>query len=284
MPKKPVVAFQVTDVPTSMAFYTKLPGFTLAESPAQDIAYILDPDNDPFLLLGPQAGDAAQYLAERHFILKPGERLNFVYPNLEMMQAVLQQPGMKDAHIIERCWGGHTLILQDPDGFVLEFITRAERSSEESLSLYMQCVPELEKALLNLSEDDLNRSLTADSWSIRRIVHHLADSETIFCWWMKLALSESGRTFVQYFPSNNDPLSGLSSPTRPIEPSLDVIRAMHAHIAQLAQSLPDALERYTVDEEGNKVTFRDLISIILAHTAEHLDEIEAIRHEHHVEG
>jgi uncharacterized damage-inducible protein DinB len=138
----------------------------------------------------------------------------------------------------------------------------------------------LEKALLNLSEDDLNRSLTADSWSIRRIVHHLADSETIFCWWMKVALSESGRTFMQHFPTSNDPLSTLSSPTRPIEPSLDLIRAMHAHIAQLAQRLPDALERYTVDSEGGKTTFGDLISIILSHTGEHLDEIEAIRNAH----
>lgn len=283
MSKKPVVAFLVADVPNSTAFYTNLPGFTLAESPAQDIAYIFDPDDEPFLLVGSQASDATPYLAEQHFILKPGEQLNFVCPNLETLQAVLQQSGMRNAHIVERRWGGHKLTLHDPDGFVLEFITRAERSLKETLSLYIGCGAELEKALLNLSENELNLSLTPDSWSIRRIVHHLADSETIFCWWMKLALSESGRIYKYNYPANNDPLSALSSPTRPIEPSLNLIHAMHAHIAQLAQNLPDALERYTVDDEGNKATFGDLISIILSHTAEHLDEIEAIRLAHHVE-
>lgn len=277
MSKKPVVAFLVSDVPKSVAFYAKLPHFTLGESSTQNIAYVIDPDDEPFLLVGPHAGDATPYLAEQHLILKPGERLNFVYPNLETMQAVLQLPEMQDTRIVERRWGGHKLAVQDPDGFVLNFITRPIRTPEETLSLYVESVTEIEKVLLNLSEDNLNQSLTDDSWSIRRIIHHLADSETIFCWWMKVALSESGSTFMQHFPAANEPLSAISSPTRPIEQSLDLIRAMHAHIAQLIQNIPDAFERYTVDTEGDKTTFGNIVSMLLRHIAEHLDEIEAIR-------
>ena len=280
MLKKPQIAFLVSDLSTSVSFYQQLPSFTIAEHPVQDVVYVIDADDDPFLLVGPLASDVAAYLAVEHFILKPGEQLHFAYHDLQMLRYVLQHPQVKGAQIVERRWGGHKLTVQDPDGFILTFFVRPKRSSEETLSLYIESVAELEKALLNLSEDDLNLSLTSDSWSIRRIVHHLADSETIFCWGMKLALSESGRIFKQYFPDSNDPLSALSSPTRPIQPSLDLIRAMRAHIAQLALDIPDAMERYTVDAEGDKATFGNLASMLLRHMAEHLDEIEAIRLAH----
>jgi catechol 2,3-dioxygenase-like lactoylglutathione lyase family enzyme len=277
---KPQVAFLVKDVPTSVAFYASLPGFTIADSPAQHTALILDPDDDPFLLVGPQRDDATPYLAEHGFILTPGESLNFLYPDLEGMQAALQRQGRTDVQIIEQRWGGRKLEAPDPDGFILTFLVDANHTPEEELSLYIGCVAELEQVLLDLSDNDLNLSLVPDSWPIRRIVHHLADTETLFCWWMKAALSESGRTFTQNWPAGNDPLSAISYATRPIEPSLDLIRAMHAHIAQLAQTLPDAWERYTVSDVEGKRTFGSLVSLVLRHMAEHIDEIEAIRRVH----
>jgi catechol 2,3-dioxygenase-like lactoylglutathione lyase family enzyme len=77
-PAKPGLAMPVADVATSTAFYIDYLGCTLAkQQPAPDIAHLIDPNGDSFLLVGPQAGDPTPFLNEQAYIAKPRETFQF---------------------------------------------------------------------------------------------------------------------------------------------------------------------------------------------------------------
>jgi hypothetical protein len=68
---------------------------------------------------------------------------------------------------------------------------------------------------------------------------------------------------------------------RPIESSLALFRAIHEHIEQLVQHIPDAWDRYCIEENRErKVSFGQLIVGITRHAQEHVDEILEIRRVH----
>jgi catechol 2,3-dioxygenase-like lactoylglutathione lyase family enzyme len=281
-PVKPSFALPVADLTASITFYTDCLGFTLADQqPAADAAQIIDSDGDPLLLVGPQAGDVTPYLAESHLSLKPGSRLNFRGGDLDTRRSAFLQRGLTDVQVVETRWGSRSLIVKDPDGYVLDFVAPAHYSPEEGLELYASGPQELEAAVAGLSEADLNLARAEGEWSIRAIVHHLAGTETLFLQSMEMALAESGRTYHPNWTAGNEVIAReLDYAGRPIEPALAFIRAVHAHIVELAHHVPGAWERYVQEPSGNTRSFGDSVTLIFTHTLEHVDEILDIRRIH----
>ncbi len=281
MSKQAELALFVPDLTEAIKFYVEMLGFTCSEQyPSTDVAQITGTDDVPFLLAGPDAGDVTPYLTEPHFNVKPDDVLTFPITDLDALHAKLREK-YANVELVEKRWGDRSFDIYDPGGYHLRFYTETQRSEQESLTLYMAGIDELEAAVANLSESDLELSLRADSWTIRYIVHHLADTETLFVWWLKAALVESGRTYTQNWPSSNDVVAvSLQHEKRTIAPSVALVRATRTHIAQLIPCIPDAWEHYTQDEHGEKMTVRALINLLAAHSLEHIDEIVAIRHKH----
>jgi uncharacterized glyoxalase superfamily protein PhnB len=272
----------VANLATSIAFYIDCLEFKLGKRPSHDMAEIIAAEDDVMLLAGPQAGDVTQYLAERHIILKPGDDqlLHFPSEDLDTLRSKLLQRSLVNMKLIETRWGDRMIELQDPDGYRLQFYTHAQHSPEETLAWYMRGVDELGAALSGLADADLDLTREPGAWSIRHIVNHLADSETLFVWWMKLALSEPGRRYRQNWPTTNEATSSLGHEKRDITPSLALIRANRSHILQIAQHVPNAFECSTLDEGGHKTSFGDLISLVTSHALEHIDEIMQTRQVH----
>ena len=282
MSELPTFAIRVTDLSRSIAFYRDRIGFTLVETHLdQDVATMLDTDGDPMLLAGPDAGDLKALLAERHFILTPGESIGFHGGDLAARSTDLLQRGVEDVRIEESRFGDRTLKVKDPDGYTLEFIAPAERSPEESVALYAQMPDELDAVLVGLSLSDFDLSKEADSWSISYIVHHLADGELIYLEGMLAALSTPGLKQTPYITGGNDATSkNLRYAQRPIEPSLTLFRAVHDYFTGLGRHIPDAWERYTVSDGERKASFGELIAYSIRHSAEHIEEIYEIRRIH----
>jgi catechol 2,3-dioxygenase-like lactoylglutathione lyase family enzyme len=283
---KPAFAMQVADVATSIAFYTNYIECTLAEQqPGPDMALLIFPDSDTCLLLGPHAGDPTPYLAEEHYIIKFGESETFRLEggDLDARRSTLLQKGLKDLQLVEKRWGDRSLNIKDPDGYILSFYTPAQRSPQETLTLYIKGPDELEAALSGLSEADLDLAGTQGEWSIRAIVHHLAEGELIFVSPLKTAAAESGRIYYPNWHSGNLVVAeNLNYAGRPIEPSLALFRVVHSYVVQLAQYVPDVWEHYVQYSHGPRVSFGAIINDAMAHTLEHIDEILEIRRIHGV--
>jgi catechol 2,3-dioxygenase-like lactoylglutathione lyase family enzyme len=290
MAKQALVALRIPDLAAGIAFYMEQLDFTLVEQdPSADVAWIMESDGGgPLLLAGPKARDVTPYLVEHPLAVKPGEGqgLHFLHADVDALRATLGRGRHTPPQFTETRCGDRILTVRDPGNNLLRFRTLARHSEHEWLELYLSGGDELEAVVAGLAEPDLDLSLRPDSWTIRHTVHHLADAETRFVWWMKLALAQPGRLHTPDWRlassgAGNDTLAAaFQSAKRPVAPSVAVVRATRAHVAQIVPCVPDAWACYTLDEQGNKVTFGELVALLTRHLFEHVDEIVETRRFH----
>jgi len=287
MVKRPEIALKVNNLDAGLDFFVNRIGFTLQEhQPDQDLAYVRDLDGDLILLAGPRVENVKEHLGGAAFVIQPGEAVRFAEDNLEARQAMLLEHGLSDLRFEETASGDRILNVQGPDNCVVAFVAHAQRSHDELLRMYEQGPGALRAALAGLSEEDYDLTRSPGQWSIRQIVHHLAESETLFMPMFKAALAESGSVYVRNSYNQEIWPEIFKYATRPVNSSVAVITATRAHLVELLQCVPDNQQHYIMmrtidgDAEGRKLTVADLISGIARHVQEHCEEIRAIRKIH----
>src|SRR5215472_5862260 len=105
-----------------------------------------------------------------------------------------------------------------------------------------------------LTEADLDLTRAPDEWSIRQIVHHLAETDAMFLMIFESALARSGSTFIRNSYDQTHWVETLAYNQRAIEPSLALIKATRWYLAHLFSHIPDHWDRYILlkfaSEEG----------------------------------
>ncbi len=198
MPKRARYALKVNDLASSLAFYMNRLGFQLAESqPDADIAFVLAPDGDLLLLAGPRVEDVKCLLDETPVIFKPGDTLEFIEEHLDARLVALTERGLSEIQQEKTDEGDRKLSIKDPSNYTISYIQRLQRSPEETRTLYSRGGDEVEAALAGLAEADLDLTRAPDEWSIRQIVHHLAETDAMFLMIFESALARSGSTFLR---------------------------------------------------------------------------------------
>ncbi len=279
MTNRPRLAMRVTDLARSVAFYRDGIGFLVAEyRPDIDLAVIVDSDGDAILLAGPRVGDLAPYLAERPFILKPGARLTYFSSDLDAQRATLAQRGLNVPRITQTSWGDSVLEIADPDSYIVSYQAPLARTPEEVLARYAQGPDDVEAALAGLSNADLDLTRAPGEWTIRQIVHHLVDGDTLqLLPRAKMALTEPGRS-VAADAWDQDVWATTLYARLPIAPALALLRATRQYVVQLVGLYPDAWERSVAVRR--QTTIGEMIGGLAQHTAEHIDEIQQTRRVH----
>lgn len=276
---RPMTAARVRDLAESVLFYEEVMGFPLLERPAADVA-VVSFNGYAVLLAGPDAGDLTPHLNSVHSIVTPGGTLFAHAADIDAQQATLAERDAPNLTRTDKPWGDRVLTVTDPDGYTVSFWTLTERSQTETLALYEGGISALEAAVAGLDDAQLDLRLRPGEWSIRQIVHHLADSEATALAQPKFALAESGRL---YLPNRYDAESwarGLAYEQREIAPSLALFAAIRAHMTQLMRTLPDAWERATLDPAGAERAAGIVIGMLLSHAYEHIESIWEIRAAH----
>ncbi len=131
----------------------------------------------------------------------------------------------------------------------------------------------LELETQGLNTEQLNWSYRPGGWSIKQVVHHVADSHMNAFIRFKLALTEQRPVIRPYFEdrwaeladSTGDDLTG----------SQCILRGLHARWAQLLQSLgPAELERsFDHPESDRKITLDENIGLYAWHCEHHLAHV-----------
>lgn len=273
MQAKPTRAIPVRDLAESLAFYVEKLGLTLIQR-HPGAAHLQTPFGH-ILLAGPAAGDVTPYMAPAYSTVKPGAILYLHAPDIEAMAQRLPE-----APLIRTEWGERKLELPDPNGYTISFWTENDLSREQMLTLFRAAPDRLERALDGLTEAQLDLVRAPGKWSIRQIVHHIADSAFGAIARLRYAVAEPGRLLHPnpYDPDRWD--AGLCSERRPIGPSVLLFRAAHAHMLQLIEYVPDALERYTVNEAGAQAAVGRSVGMLAAHAAGHVEQIWETRRVH----
>ncbi|MBX6341716.1 MAG: VOC family protein, partial [Thermomicrobiaceae bacterium] len=176
MAGRPMTAVRVGNLARSLAFYQEVLGCAVAERPGPDLATV-DLFGYPVLLAGPDAGDPRPHLHDVHEVFEGRATLHAFHADLDRLAADLEARGARDLERVERPWGDRLLAVPDPDGHRVAFWTEVARSPEEIVALYAEGPAALERALAGLDGADLDLARAPGAWTIRQIVHHVADSD-----------------------------------------------------------------------------------------------------------
>lgn len=160
-------------------------------------------------------------------------------------------------------------------------------SPEEILALYADGPAQLEAAMKGLADAELNLALTADSWSIREIVHHQADGDDIWKMCIKMALGNKEGLFnlQWYWDKEQMEWSGnWHYAGRSVESSLALLRANRRHIVELVHPVSDTWEKFVrcnrPDGKEERITVGEVISMQARHITAHIQDIKDIRLAH----
>jgi uncharacterized damage-inducible protein DinB len=106
-------------------------------------------------------------------------------------------------------------------------MTEQAHNPGATLALYAEGPAQLEAVLMGLTESEQNLARASDSWTIRQIVHHLADGDDIWKTCIKAALGNSEGLFsLQWYwdKPQTQWAENWKYANRRIEPSLACFR------------------------------------------------------------
>ncbi len=162
-------------------------------------------------------------------------------------------------------------------------------SPESLLNEYADGPARLEAALRGISDSGLDLSLAENAWSIRQIVHHIADGDDLWKTCITAALGNSDGLFtLQWYwdKSQMEWSASWSYACRSVESSLTLLDANRHHIIELLECVPDALERSIRLQPPHgtevRISVREVLEMQVQHMEGHTQDIQAIRRAHGV--
>jgi hypothetical protein len=156
------------------------------------------------------------------------------------------------------------------------------------LARFLAVANELVTIVGGLSEAELDLSQGLGQWSIRQIVHHLADDGDVWSICIKKAIATPGASVrFEGFPGNEAWADALRFGERGIASILPLIMAQRQYLKDLLRDL-DAWEGAVklVDAEGEvrgEISVREMVEMLTDHMATHVTTIRAICEAHGVE-
>jgi hypothetical protein len=133
----------------------------------------------------------------------------------------------------------------------------------------------VEDALVDITDEELDRRPATDEWTARETVHHLADSETTAYVRLRRLIAEDDPTIVGYDEAE---FARRLHYDRAIGPSLAVLRAVREASLQLLASLtPQEWDRAGTHTESGRYSVDDWLGIYASHCHDHAEQIRAAR-------
>lgn len=148
-------------------------------------------------------------------------------------------------------------------------------SRAEQLETLRRLPANLGKAVAGLDDSQLDTPYRDGGWTVRQVVHHLADSHVNSYIRVKLALTEDAPTITAY---DEAAWARLPDSRMPVEVSLPFLEAVHARLIALYESLDDAgFARTFVHPERGRVTLANNLAIYAWHSRHHVAHIARLR-------
>ena len=149
----------------------------------------------------------------------------------------------------------------------------------ETRKNFIQTIGELPKkireAVHNLSDEQLDTPYRPEGWTVRQLVHHIADSHLNSICRFKLALTEDTPTIRPYF---EDRWAELSDSRMPVEISLKLIEAVHARWVNLLESMTDEdFQRKLNHPESGEWILEKMLGLYAWHSLHHTAHVTNLR-------
>jgi hypothetical protein len=146
---------------------------------------------------------------------------------------------------------------------------------QELIARYRAGYDEVVAALDGATAAELDARPAPGEWTAREVVHHLADSETMSYTRLRRLLAEDGAVIHGY---DEEEFARRLHYERPLERSLDAMRAARESSAELLEALTDEeWAREGTHTESGRYTVEGWLQIYADHPADHADQIRRAR-------
>jgi hypothetical protein len=170
---------------------------------------------------------------------------------------------------------------------ILGFIKmEAPKNKNEIINLFKQGPSMLENTLSRLSENELDYAPSNGGWSIRQIIHHIADGDDLWKTGIKVALgSEHAKFSLKWYQTipQIEWAKRWKYEKRSIATSLNLFKVNRDHILQLLEYVPDGWTKtFQYQEPDGKIELIPIgfvIEMQAKHVVHHINRILEIRKE-----
>jgi uncharacterized damage-inducible protein DinB len=152
-------------------------------------------------------------------------------------------------------------------------LTAAERRTAIDAMAAMPA--QLRTAVRGLSDAQLDTPYRPGGWTVRQLVHHVADSHMNAFIRFRLALTENHPTIKPYDEAE---WAKLSDATMPVDVSLDLLDRLHQRMVHLLRSLGDKDFQRTVNHpENGSMTVDAVLDLYAWHGRHHTAHVTSLR-------
>jgi uncharacterized damage-inducible protein DinB len=147
---------------------------------------------------------------------------------------------------------------------------------QQAIAQLAQAPAKLREAVRGLDDAQLDTPYRQGGWTVRQVVHHLADSHMNAYTRLRLALTEQHPTVKTYDEARWAELEDAKR--APVEVSLALLEALHHRLVRLWLALPaEAFSRTFVHPDHGPRTLDWLLFIYAWHGAHHTAHITELR-------
>lgn len=153
--------------------------------------------------------------------------------------------------------------------------TVSPQMRDEFIKTILALPQQIESAVGDLSERQLDTPYRPGGWTVRQTVHHVADSHLNSVVRFKLALTEAAPTIRPYY---EDRWAELPDSGMPIDVSLKIIEGLHLRWGKLLIEMSDAdYKRELIHPETGKWTLENMLALYDWHCRHHTAHITNLR-------
>lgn len=277
-PRLPQVILPVQDLTAAAAFYRDALGMAVESLDAAAGTAVVRGPGGVQLVLAAAGAELAPWPGVK--VAGPRAWVYLHRPDVAALAAELAGRGVCGVGPREPYPGMRHLQVTDPDGYVVEFWESVPLADAAILELYRTGPAHLQAALAGLTEADLALPRAPGKWTIRQIVHHIADSDVGTFHVLRMAMAESGRTVNPNLWDPDGVAIGLDYANRPIEPAVALFAAAREWVLSAVAHLPGALDRYVVWPSGYRSVVREMLQQVGGHAMHHILQIRETRQLH----
>lgn len=146
----------------------------------------------------------------------------------------------------------------------------------EPLAILRRTTADLQAAIAGLRDEQLSMPEAPGKWSIRQVLRHLADSEIVLAWRLRMILAHEQPPLPGY--DQDLWAERLGYETADVTESLEEFAALRrGHVRLLDRASPQELDRYGVHAERGNESVAHLMRMYAGHDTLHLRQIARIR-------
>ena len=153
---------------------------------------------------------------------------------------------------------------------------------ETIIKEFTDSLAHLDRVLEQVPPECLDWSEDEDEWTIRQILHHLAEDCNVYSFIIEQGLAVPNcKVFFGEFPGNKEWADRLAFDQRPVGIALELMHAHRKFLAELVSHFPERWDNKVnfYNESGEKIadqTISAMITMLTEHMGEHILTIQNI--------